>query len=67
MDRTSYLFSQPSLIEGIGRLFDWGATLNIYNSSDSAQEADYKALRSDWKATGDDIREAIVQYEKGQE
>ncbi len=64
MDRSGFLFSQPSIIEGVGRLVDWGSTLNIYNTSSTSEEADYKALQSDWRAVGDDITEAINKYEQ---
>ena len=48
--------SEPSFFEGIGRLIDWGGTLNEYNNSQFGAEADYKALKSDWEAVGGDIR-----------
>ncbi|MDO4711378.1 MAG: hypothetical protein Q4A75_05320 [Peptostreptococcaceae bacterium] len=57
------MFSEPSLIEGLGRLVDWGLSLNMYNDSGDAIEMDHRALRSDWIAVGDDIREAIKEYD----
>ena len=66
MTRTGALFSEPSLVEGIARLFDWGSTLNMYNDEQTSQEADYKALKSDWKAVGDDMRKAMRLYEQEQ-
>ena len=53
------LFSEPSFFEGIGRLFDWGSTLNNYNTSESEEESDYKALVSDWASVGEDMRMAV--------
>ena len=53
------LFSEPSFFEGIGRLFDWGSTLNNYNTSESEYEPDYKALVSDWANIGEDMRMAV--------
>ncbi|MDO4721438.1 MAG: hypothetical protein Q4A78_12300 [Peptostreptococcaceae bacterium] len=64
MNRTGFLFSEPSFWEGVGRLFDWAGTLSKYNDSKSSKEADYKAIQSDWRAIGDDIREAI-EFENG--
>lgn len=63
MNKSSLLFSEPSFIEGLSRLFDWGSTLNIYNDSLTGEEADYKALQSDWRCVGEDIREAIKEYD----
>ena len=59
MNTSSYLFSTPSFIEGVGRLLDFGSTLNNYNYSKSDKEADYKAIRSDWCAVGCNIREVF--------
>lgn len=59
MNTSSYLFSTPSFIEGVGRLLDFGSTLNNYNYSKSGKEADYKAISSDWRAVGNDMREVM--------
>ena len=53
------LYARPSFFEGIARLFDFGGSLNKYNSSDSGEKADYKALKSDWSTVGEDIYSAI--------
>jgi hypothetical protein len=59
-NRTGVLFARPSFLEGFARLFDLGGTLNRYNISESPEEADVRALRADWEAVGDDLRQAIV-------
>ena len=59
MNEAYKLFSEPSFFEGIGRLFDWGSTLNNYNTSESEEESDYKALVSDWASVGEDMRMAV--------
>ena len=61
---TFYLFAKPSFIEGYGRLFDVGGSLNSYNESTTAEEADLTALRTDWKAIGLDIKKATEKYEQ---
>lgn len=66
MNQTTYLFSLPSLSEGFARVFDFGSTLNEYNDSDSGKQADLTALKSDWLAIGNDMREVINCYEKEQ-
>lgn len=59
----SVLFASPSFIGGIAAVFDFGSTLTNYNYSDTAREADYNALYSDWAAVGSDIRGAVIEWE----
>jgi len=56
------LYAMPSFLEGVARSIDIGDTLTEYNDSESGTEADARALRSDWRAVGDDLRQAIAQY-----
>lgn len=58
------LYATPSFLEGLARSIDIGDTLTEYNTSESGAEADARALGSDWKAVGDDLRAAIAQYRK---
>ncbi len=58
-----YLFARPSFLTGIARILDPLGTLNEYNTSQEDQLADYRALRSDWSAVGDDLKTAVQQYE----
>ena len=53
---SSFLFAEPSFLEGIARIFDLGNTLSVYNSSSSPQDADFWACYSDYEAIGEDIR-----------
>lgn len=59
----SALFATPSFIGGIAAVFDLGSTLTNYNFSNTPEEADFKALRSDWVTVGTDIREAVIEWE----
>ena len=59
----NHLFAEPSFAEGIGRILDIGATLQVYNVSDSENDPDTKALANDWFAVGDDFRTSIEKYE----
>ena len=52
------LFARVSFLEGVARIFDLSGTLSEYNRSRTGEETDCQALLSDWKAVGDDIREA---------
>ena len=56
------LYANPSTIEGIARVVDLGATLQEYNTSMTEEQADFKAIRNDWRAIGDDFRFAIKKY-----
>ena len=64
MYSTDYLFATPSFSRGMASVLDLGATLTRYNISDSPEEADAKAIASDWGMVGQDIRFAISAYEK---
>ncbi len=57
------LYAAPSFLEGIARSIDIGDTLTEYNTSGSGSAADLEALRADWKAIGNDLRQAMSQFE----
>ena len=59
---TFRLFVRPSFIDGWARIIDLGATLDMYNKNKTEQEADILALKSDWKAVGNDIKSAIDKF-----
>jgi hypothetical protein len=56
---TDFLFARPSFTEGAARLIDFGNFLNEYNTTETANEADARALRSDWLMVGDDLQSAL--------
>lgn len=60
------LYPRPSFLEGVARLVDFVGILSRYNVSRSPDEADAKALESDWEATGNDIRRAADSAKKKQ-
>ncbi len=61
---TDFLYARPSFLEGVGRLLDFGGTLNVYNASGSTEEADARALAADWAAVGEDMWDAIDWFEE---
>ncbi len=64
---TSFLYAEPSAVEGVGRVLDLGATFDEYNYSDSPDEAVERAMYADWCATRDDLRAAakkVIQNHK---
>ena len=56
---TDLLFARPSFLNGVARVLDFAGTQNTYNSSGTADEADARALASDWESVGKDIRNAM--------
>jgi hypothetical protein len=61
-DYSTILFASPSFIEGVSRVLDMGNTLSEYNSSQSGEAADAYAIFADWRAVGDDLRQAMKQW-----
>lgn len=58
-DRTTFLFANPSLVEGLARLVDLGGTFDQYNESATEEAADLRALTQDWSTVGDHLRLAF--------
>lgn len=63
-NKSTFLFARPSFIEGAARVLDMGGTLQIYNESKTADEADRKAMKKDWEAVGEDVVNAAREYER---
>ena len=61
------LFATPSFLEGFARVLDLGDTFTEYNTSPDAAEADFLALRSDWRAIGEYFDTALAQNEPHQQ
>lgn len=54
-----FLFGAPSFVQGITDAADlFGDTIG-FNESLNPNQADYLALKADWRRVGDEIREAI--------
>ncbi len=53
------MFTRPSFLEGMARTLDIGNTMQEYNTSSSPEEADARAIGSDWEAVGSDLRKAM--------
>ncbi|MFN7591165.1 MAG: hypothetical protein ACK501_19020 [Planctomycetota bacterium] len=56
---SDFLFAQPSFLSGIGRVVDMAGVFDEYNFSATPQEADARAERADWLATGRDLAAAM--------
>ncbi len=61
---TCFLFASPSFMQGMASAVDIGGTLVVYNESRTIQEADARAIGSDWAMVGKDIRAAVQSLAK---
>lgn len=57
--RSTFLFSNPSFLSGMSRTMDIYSTFDSYNESATTEEADNRAIRSDFSAVWDDIRNSM--------
>jgi len=62
--RSDFLYAEPSFVEGIARILDFGGTLNQYNESPSGEVADEIAIRMDWAVVGHTIGNAMGAFEE---
>ncbi|MCJ7447969.1 MAG: hypothetical protein MUO72_09760 [Bacteroidales bacterium] len=53
-----------SFVIGLGSVFNIAGNYFIYNSSESAEEADLIALTNDWYVIGQDIDNALTFFDK---
>lgn len=60
---SDFLFAKPSFWSGVARAVDLGATFTNYNISPTEAVADERALRSDWRVVGEDLKKAIRQHD----
>ncbi|WP_018703636.1 hypothetical protein [Anaeromusa acidaminophila] len=60
---SEFLLSTPSLFRGIASVLDVGSSLNIYNESNTTEEADAIANKSDWNVIGKDLRIVMKSYD----
>jgi len=64
--KSDFLVAAPSFASGVGRLMDWYGLYDLYNVSQNGNEADAKAIFSDWRIVGQDLRDAMVEFEHSQ-
>ncbi|OGP50368.1 MAG: hypothetical protein A2Y79_11645 [Deltaproteobacteria bacterium RBG_13_43_22] len=63
-ENTCFLFARPGFLQGFASAIDLGGTLINYNESKTPQEADARAIASDWAITGKDILTAVKNLDK---
>jgi len=57
--RTDFLFPKRRFWTGFSNVLSIFGEPNKFNTSKSGEEADYKALKSDWEMVGQDIRNVM--------
>jgi hypothetical protein len=58
--RTDFLFSRTGFLTGAGSVFNLAGNYYEFNSAESAEEADRRALAADWAVVGQDVSFAIT-------
>jgi len=56
--RSDFLFPMPSALSGAARILDIGGTYTSCNRSETPEDADAKAICSDWAIVGQDLARA---------
>ncbi len=51
-------------LTGVGTLFNFASPYYCYNVSPTEQEADARALFSDWSMVGEDLRGAMRRFDR---
>ena len=64
---SDFLFARPSVLEGIGRNLDLFGTMQVYNSSDTPEQADALAFLADLAALKIDAQAAYAALVKNYE
>lgn len=62
--KTSFLLPMNNFLVGLGSVLNVAGKYFDYNYSNSTEEADRKAIESDWQNVGQDIRFAQEKFKK---
>lgn len=58
-NRTDFLFKKRNFFTGAASVFNISAANKDFNTSATGEEADYKALKSDWEMIGEDFKKSV--------
>ena len=56
---SDFLYSTPSFVSGAASIGDMFGTLLQFNESNSPAQADFFAIREDWRAVGKALSDAL--------
>ncbi len=59
---SDFLFSKPTFLEGVARIFDFSNALESYNTSSTGEEADLRALENDVATIRADFQIVLDKY-----
>jgi len=60
--KIDFIFPNMSFLTGMGSALNIAGNYYKFKDSESPEEADYKAIQSDWAFVGRDLNEAIKEY-----
>ena len=61
--KSGFLYADPSFLSGAARTLDLYGLYDAYNVSTTPVEADARALAADWIITGQDLQDAIDDFQ----
>ena len=59
---TGFLFTKSNFLKGLGSVFNLPGNYYDFNTSETPDEADEKAIMSDWENVGADLRKAKQKF-----
>lgn len=62
--KSGFLYADPSFLSGAARTLDLHGLYDAYNMSSTPSEADTRALAADWIVVGQDLQDAIDEFEE---
>src|ERR1700740_1468101 len=62
--QTDFLLPRMTWLTGAGPLLNFGGRFYCYNVSPTEEEADARALFSDWSMVGEDLRRAMQNFDR---
>ncbi len=57
--QTGFLFATPSFVSGMARVLDLFGQFDVYNTSETPELADSKAIYCDFRVVGQDLRHVL--------
>lgn len=58
--RSDFLFADTSFLTGAGSALNIAGNFYSFNSSKSVEQADFEAIRSDWRMVGKDLADSMT-------
>lgn len=62
--RSDFLFPRPTIVSGMGTIFNIWGNYYRFNGSPTPEIADKRAILNDWGVVGNDLRNAIASFDE---